>query len=210
MTLTLREKNLSRVTAVNLAGIAPTLKTSVELPAADPLRPSETKVELALTEPGAYLVICRGGELFASGLVLVSDIELEVSEEPAAGRVRVEVLDAADGHYLRGVDVRVIGSANESFLSGKTDPRGLYVAEGVHGASTVIAREGERHYAFHRGREVAMLETGQQMQLEGLEKDQDYLRNVLELNEDNGRYRQQRLQEEIQRDREGVQLKHLK
>jgi hypothetical protein len=210
MTLTLREKNLSRVTAVNLAGIAPTLKTTVELPATDPLRPSETSVELGLDEPGAYLVICRGGELFASGLVLVSDIELEVSEEPAAGRVRVEALDAADGHYLRGVDVRVIGSGNGSFLSGKTDPRGLYVAEGVRGASTVIARQGERHYAFHRGPEIAQAELIPERTREGLEQRQDYLQNVFELNEGNGQYRQQRLQEEIQRDRGGVQLKQLK
>ena len=84
MTLYLRERNLSQITSVNLAGISPTIRRTVALGEGRDLRPREKRVELKLPEPGAYLVICRGDELFASGLVLVS--ELEVKEDPIADR----------------------------------------------------------------------------------------------------------------------------
>ena len=36
----------------------------------------------------------RGDNLYASGIVLVSPLEMEVLEEPASGRVRITVRDA--------------------------------------------------------------------------------------------------------------------
>ena len=45
------------------------------------LREQSSEAALALSEPGAYLVIARAGALHASGLVLVSDRELEVPRE---------------------------------------------------------------------------------------------------------------------------------
>ena len=47
-----------------------------------------------LKKEGAYLVMVRGDDLYASGIVLVSPLELEVLEEPESGRVRVTVRDA--------------------------------------------------------------------------------------------------------------------
>ena len=47
--------------------------------------------------------------------------------------------------------VKVVGTNNNVFLSGHTDLRGVFQAEGVNGAATVLARSGEGNYAFYRG-----------------------------------------------------------
>jgi alpha-2-macroglobulin len=62
MTLYLREKTLAHVAGVELAGISPTLRLSVELAKDAQLRSRDEKVALDLKEPGAYLVIARGDE----------------------------------------------------------------------------------------------------------------------------------------------------
>ena len=90
LTLYLREKNLSSITSVNLAGISPTLRLNVELSGEADWKPATHTVRLPLDTPGAYLVICRGDELFTSGLVLVSSLELSVREDPVSGRLRVQ------------------------------------------------------------------------------------------------------------------------
>jgi hypothetical protein len=48
--------------------------------------------------------------------------------------------------------VKVIGSANDQFVSGQSDLRGIFVADGIIGTSTVIARTDANRYAFHRGK----------------------------------------------------------
>ena len=109
------------------------------------------KLPLPLKEEGAYLVVCRGDDLHASGLVLVSPLEVEVQEEAVSGRVRTTVKDAVKGQYLRDVHVKVIGSRNDDFVSGATDLRGVFVADGIKGNSTVIAQVEPSRYAFFRG-----------------------------------------------------------
>src|SRR5262249_18032767 len=49
------------------------------------------------------------------------------------------------------VSVKVIGTDNPTFLSGQTDLRGVYVAEGVRGQVTAVARRESAQYAFYRG-----------------------------------------------------------
>ena len=56
MTLCLREKNLSSIANVNLAGIAPVIRRTVELGETSPFLASETSVKLELPKAGAYLV----------------------------------------------------------------------------------------------------------------------------------------------------------
>jgi hypothetical protein len=150
MTLYLRERSLADIRGVKLAGIAPVLRKTVSLEVAR-LRPGSATIELDLDGAGAYLVMCRGAEQFISGLVLVSDLDLDVREDPLGGVVRVEAVSRSGGEYLRDVDVRVVGRGSEEFFAGETDLRGLYVAEGVVGVPTVIARLDGGHYAFHRG-----------------------------------------------------------
>ena len=100
-------------------------------------------IDLPLTKEGAYLVMIRGDNLYASGIVLVSPLELEVLEEPASGRVRVTVRDARPKDLLPKVQVKVIGSNNPEFFSGETDLRGVFVAEGVHGQVTAVVRKDD-------------------------------------------------------------------
>lgn len=215
MTLYLRERNLSEVTAVNLAGIAPTQRKQVALKSSTGMREAEQTVRLKLDEPGAYLVICRGDELHTSGLVLVSDIELEVEEDLGDGRLRVQALDRKGEDFVRDVDVRVVGSNGGDFVTGRTDPRGMFVAEGVFGSATVIARRGDQHYAFFRGTPIAPPATpsaptapsrssgeAPAQQLEA----GDYLGNVFRFNAENQDSRAQRFDKEVQRERKGVSV----
>jgi hypothetical protein len=214
MTLCLREKNLSRIADVNLAGIEPVVRASVELAGArSAFVQGEQQVELDLPKAGAYLVLARAEEHHASGLVLVTPLDLQVKED-AVGRVRTHVLKHSDGTFVRDVDVKVIGSQNDAFVAGESDPRGLFVADGVHGVATVIARRGADEYAFWRGSTflgapVQQDEEARSKAPAEVERGEagDYLKNVLDLNRDLQNKRQQQLREEIRKDRKGVQLK---
>lgn len=150
MKLYLREKNLSNITKVHLAGIEPEMEMTLDLGDGKDYRDRERKAILPLKEEGAYLVICRGDDLFTSGMVLVTPLKLEIQENPGAGSVRVNVRDTVDKGYQAKVHVKAIGSNDVVFKSGDTDLRGIFVAEGVNGAATVIARQDGR-YAFYRG-----------------------------------------------------------
>ena len=151
MKLYLREKNLENVTKVHLAGIAPELERVLPLGDGLDYRDRKLTTELPLTEEAAYLVICRGDDLFTSGLLLISPLEIEVREEKGSGRIRANVKNRVDGGYAAEVHVKAIGSRNRRFRSGETDLRGIFVADGLTGEATVIARAGDSRYAFYRG-----------------------------------------------------------
>lgn len=155
MKLYLREKNLSNITAVDLAGIDP--ETSLKIPLGDG-KDFADKVKLAqlpIKDEGAYLVICRGDNLYTSGLILITPLKLEIQETPKEGTVRVNVRDlTGDGQYLPEVLVKVVGTQNKLFLSGHTDLRGVFQADGVNGTATVLARATGGKYAFYRGTKV--------------------------------------------------------
>ena len=53
--------------------------------------------------------------------------------------------------YVADVHVKVIGTRNPDFVSGETDLRGVFVADTIQGATTVIAEAGAGRYAFYRG-----------------------------------------------------------
>ena len=65
--------------------------------------------------------------------------------------MRATVKDATKDGYVADVHVKVIGTRNPDFVSGETDLRGVFVAETIQGASTVIAEAGGGRYAFYRG-----------------------------------------------------------
>ena len=85
---------------------------------------------------------------------MVTPLELEVLEEVESGRVRVTVRDASTKEFVPKVQVKVIGSDNAGFISGETDLRGVFVAEGVKGEAAAVARKGAGQYAFYRGKTV--------------------------------------------------------
>ncbi len=148
----LLQRNLSRITAINLAGIRPYHALSVELGDGKDYRDREHPLNLPLKEEGAYLVVCQGESLYASGLVLVSPLALEVQEDAVSGRVRVTVKDTVADRYANNVHIKVIGSLNSQFVSGQSDLRGIFVADGISGTSTIIARSEANRYAFYRGK----------------------------------------------------------
>ena len=151
MKLYLREKNLSQVAQARLAGIEPAVSQTVPLGDGEDYIDKNREITLPLTEEGAYLVICRGDNLFASGLILITPLEIEVQAGTVSGRVRVNVRDAVAGKYQSKVHVKAVGSAAGRFVSGETDLRGIFIADGLRGTATVIARDAENRYAFHRG-----------------------------------------------------------
>lgn len=148
----LMQRNLNRITAINLAGIRPYHELTLKLGDGHDYRDRKESLALPLKEEGAYLVVCRGENLYTSGLVLVSPLALEIQEDATSGRVRVTVKNKVADKYADNVHVKVIGSANREFVSGETDLRGIFVADGIRGTSTVIARADKNRYAFYRGK----------------------------------------------------------
>jgi hypothetical protein len=148
----LMQRNLDRITAINLAGIRPYHELTEQLGDGNDFRDREQVLSLPLKDEGAYLLVCRGENLYASGLVLVSPLGLEVQEDAASGRVRVTVKNTVDDRYAHNVHVKVIGTGNSDFISGETDLRGIFVADAIQGTSTVIAKSDENRYAFFRGK----------------------------------------------------------
>ena len=148
--LYLREKSLSNITRVDLAGIAPQAGETFALGAGTDYVVKQQVLHLPVKEEGAYLAIVRGDNLFTSGLVLISPLKLEVKETPE-GSVRATVTDAATGKALADAEVKALGSSSPQVQSGTTDPRGVFEVSGIQGTSTVIVRQGDNRYAFHRG-----------------------------------------------------------
>ncbi|MFQ6039969.1 MAG: MG2 domain-containing protein [Candidatus Poribacteria bacterium] len=161
MKLYLREKDLGKIAQVQLAGIEPKVSEKITLGDGRDYIDKERKVKLDIKDEGAYLVICRGDDLFASGLVLITPIDIEVQEDVGSGRLRVNVRDAKTGNFIEGVHVKAIGSADKQFKSGETDLRGIFIADDIRGVPTVIARDERDRYAFYRGnRWLGELEVG--------------------------------------------------
>ncbi|TWT33373.1 tetratricopeptide repeat protein [Blastopirellula retiformator] len=147
----LLRRNLQQITKINLAGIRPYHEEKVELGDGKDYRDRTKEVNLPLKEEGAYLVVCRGDNLHASGLVLISPLKVEVQEEVDSGRVRATIRNVKTDAYVADVHVKVIGSANDEFVSGDTDLRGVFVADGIQGRTTILAEAEAGEYAFYRG-----------------------------------------------------------
>lgn len=150
MKLYLREKSLSNITKINLAGIAPQASEAFALGEGKDYDVKKKELTLPVKDEGAYLAIVRGDNLFTSGLVPISPLKLEVKENQA-GSVRVNVTDAASGKALADAEVKALGSNSKEVQSGSTGPRGVFEAGDISGTSTVIVKQGENRYAFHRG-----------------------------------------------------------
>jgi tetratricopeptide (TPR) repeat protein len=160
MQLYLTRRNLNGIAGIDLAGITPLVEKTVVLGSGADYDDKSRTLELPLAKEGAYLAMIRGDNLYASGIVVVSPLEMEVLEPPSAAtpgavpppeQVRIIVRDARTKEFLPKVQVKVIGSDNPQFISGVTDLRGVFVAEGVHGLVTAVARNGDAQYAFYRG-----------------------------------------------------------
>ncbi|MGC3970778.1 MAG: tetratricopeptide repeat protein [Pirellulales bacterium] len=151
MKFSLLRQNLAAITQINLSGIRPLHEETVELGDGKDYRDRDRKLTLPLKDEGAYLVVCRGDNLHASGFVLISPLKLEVQEDPVSGQVRTTIKNVQNDKYAAGVHVKVIGTRDGDFKSGESDLRGVFSAEPVAGRSTVIAQADGQRYAFYRG-----------------------------------------------------------
>jgi uncharacterized protein YfaS (alpha-2-macroglobulin family)/TolA-binding protein len=151
MQLYLTRRNLNDIAGIDLAGITPLIESPIVLGDGADYEDKSKAIPLPLGNVGAFLAMIRGENLYASEIILVTPLEIEVLEEPAAGRARVSIRDARTKDFLSKVQVKVIGSDNPQFISGETDLRGVFVAEGVRGTVTAVARRGSADYAFYRG-----------------------------------------------------------
>ncbi|MBA2117080.1 alpha-2-macroglobulin family protein [Bremerella alba] len=147
----LLQRNLQKITTINLAGIQPLHETTIELGDGKDYQDKQKNVPLPLEDEGAYLIVARADNLHASGLVLISPLKLDVNEDLVSGRVRVTVKNKMKDTYVDDVHVKVIGTSNSDFVSGDTDLRGIFVGDGIRGRSTVIAQAEKGEYAFFRG-----------------------------------------------------------
>ena len=146
----LLRRNLDRIADINLAGIRPLHSVKVALGDGKDYADREKELTLPIKEEGAYLVVCRGGDIHGSGMLVVSPLKLDVREQ-TNGRVRTTVKNAVTDKYVSDVEVKVIGTNNHDFVSGETDLRGVFVADEIDGRTMVIARSGKSRYAFFRG-----------------------------------------------------------
>ncbi len=212
MKLCLLRKNLNNVTDINLAGISPTVVQKVKLGEGKDYKKMKKELKLPLEAKGAYMVVVQGEAAGCTGMALIADLALEVQEDIGSGRVRVNVKDRDTGAFLKNVYVKVIGSQQTFFNTGYTDLRGVYVADGIEGTSTVIAeRDGE--YAFHRGLASLQHAPGRQSQ-ERSKKQELYfkgrdraLQNVFQENRRMQQKGVQVLEGIYQEDNQNVQIK---
>ena len=151
MQLYLTRRNLNGIASIDLAGVTPLVEKTVALGDGADYDDKSKSIDLPLAKEGAYLTMIRGDNLYSSGIVLVTPLEMEVLEEAASGRARIVVRDAQTKEFLPKVQIKVIGSDTPHFISGETDLRGVFVAEGLRGLVTAVARKGTTQYAFHRG-----------------------------------------------------------
>ncbi|MAE75802.1 MAG: hypothetical protein CMJ85_02905, partial [Planctomycetes bacterium] len=149
MRLYLMRKSLRDMGEVQLFGIAPVHERRITTTTGRDFVDHELKVKLPVQEVGAYLVLARAGELKSSGLLLRSDLRIEAQELADEGRIRVNVRKGEG--YVAKAEVKVVGERDGRIRTGKTDQRGIYVADELQGRATVLVRVGDA-YAFHRGK----------------------------------------------------------
>ncbi|MDE0959930.1 MAG: MG2 domain-containing protein [Planctomycetota bacterium] len=212
MTLALREQDLSRVTEVNLSGISPTISTTVQLGgkgAGGGAMQASHDVTLPIEDVGAYLVIVRGEDIHTSCLVLINQMELVV--EDTSGNIRIQSIDPVTDALIPGVQIRILDQGQVQ--SGTTDRRGLFVSDTSERMPTVIARRGTSDYAFFRGSpSISMQQMDQMQKLDRMPSAQnmemhDYLKNVIQFNDDNRHARDGAWQKELKKKRKGIQVK---
>ncbi len=210
----LLQRDLANITSINLAGIRPFHDATVKLGDGKDYRDRTAELDLPLKDEGAYLVVCRGDDLYTSGLVLVSPLELAVAEDTTSKRVRVTVKDRRDESYRKDVHVKVIGASNEDFTSGDTDLRGVFLADDIRGTVTVIAKEKDA-FSFYRGplRELATVEDEADKAAEGeygapdspVQGGKDLLENLREQNGFNNSIQRGNYRKLLDNDDKGVE-----
>ena len=156
MKFSLLNRSLGGITQINLAGIRPHYEANDRPGRRQGLSRPDAEVALAIEGRGGVFGRLPRREPLCQRLVLVTPLAIEVQADAASGCVRTTVKDRIADKYLPDVHVKAIGSGNEDFVSGQTDLRGVFVADGIRGGATVIAQAGPSRYAFYRDKEAAI------------------------------------------------------
>lgn len=147
MLLLALKKDLRDADDVDLGGIAPASTVRREFAGGRDYRWHEEEIPLGLDAPkGVYLVVARSGELSASSLVVVSD--LDVTIQRVGPTVRVWAVDRKTHQPVGNVFVK-ISDGDEIRAQGFTDARGIFETRGLTGAVVVVA-EKDGQYALVR------------------------------------------------------------
>jgi outer membrane protein assembly factor BamD (BamD/ComL family) len=150
--LYLSKRTLDKIDAVDLAGIRPLKESKETLSSGKDFKDGKREISVDLPGEGAYLVMTRGDDLFASGIVLATPIDLKVMEDPASGRVRVEAREAGTSKPMSNLQVKLSATNSAGFRDGSTDLRGVFVQDGLQGLVTVVVRQSAGRFAFYRGK----------------------------------------------------------
>jgi len=140
-----KQKSLADVHKVDLTGISPMKVQTVKVDAR-PYVWHDPSIEFPVAEKGVYLVVFKAGDLDRSTVVIRTELDLKVQR--VGDKVRVHAVSMKDGLPVPDVYVTVSDGAR-IVGRGRTDPRGLFEARGVHGKVFVVA-EKEGSFALHR------------------------------------------------------------
>jgi hypothetical protein len=149
-------RNLLDLGQMNLAGIKPTWEGTVDLGEQEFVDKEKT-MELPLKDRGAYFVTVRAAtvteRIQSSGIIVRTELEVDVQEDQASGRVRVTCNRRGGRPCQPKTEVWVIGTDNDAFKRGTTDLRGIVFVDDVRGRPTVIAHK-DGDYAFYRSEKI--------------------------------------------------------
>jgi len=150
--LYLSKRTLDKIDAVDLAGIRPLKESKETLGTGKDFADGKREIALDLPGEGAYLVMTRADDLFASGIVLATPIDLKVMEDATSGRVRVEAREAGSSKPISNLQVKLSATNTPGFRDGTTDLRGVFVQDSLQGLVTVVVRQSAGRFAFYRGK----------------------------------------------------------
>ncbi|MEW6747001.1 MAG: tetratricopeptide repeat protein [Planctomycetota bacterium] len=144
--LYVRSRGRVDLSQIEVAGFRPALEKTVRL-----ARPSGTarlheRVAIEITEPGAYYVTARSGSFGTTGLVLLSDLSMELQADAEGARAYVSDTRANTSAADVRVTFMVRGDAMK-IETLRTDLRGIAEVPNLRGALSVIA-ERKGHVAL--------------------------------------------------------------
>ncbi len=148
--LCMKEKDLSRITRINLAGIKPYLEKSVTLAATVPYLGETRRIPVPVKGAGAYLVVLKANGAETSGMILRTDLLMDVLEITDNGIARISLKNSRTGKVVASAAVNFISGDSSTIKTAKTDLRGTAETDGLSGIPTIVVLAGGQ-YAFFRG-----------------------------------------------------------
>jgi len=150
MRLYSRQKQMTDIAKVALAGISPELEMSVALGDGKDFEWRSRELKLPIKDVGAYLLVCRGDSTFASGLVIVTPLELKIRENAEKGDIRLHLWDSEKKSYVADAEIKAFDKLGSRAQKGRTDPRGVFQAGGITGRVAVVVKHDDTRYAYYR------------------------------------------------------------